>query len=213
MSSMPTSTKRYTSRGRSSLDRRGCGLNGLCLPPVSLTITTSEDIHLLPIVHDISDVAQFLYGRDNARSLLRKDFEHSKFTDSLLILNLFVRHNINLSTHRTTINDARARFLYHLAHGRKIDLGSYIYTQTNNLGFQKDKRHTTIFSTLISSICDVAGVQISLAEPVVKPKGPINRFALENEQRHTTQAARVAPTVENHPQEGHAATPQSVAPL
>ncbi|KAL2542659.1 Uncharacterized protein Adt_03637 [Abeliophyllum distichum] len=93
----------------------------------------------------------------------------------MLILNLFVSHIIDLSTHCTTINDASARFLYHLIHGRKIDLESYIYTLISTLGFQTGKRHTTIFPSLISGSCEEAGVQISAAELAIKCKGPINR--------------------------------------
>ncbi|KAL2506052.1 Uncharacterized protein Adt_21673 [Abeliophyllum distichum] len=129
----------------------------------------------------MDEVTQFLYGREDAWPLLGRNFEHRKLTDSLLILNLFVSHNIDLSTHSTIINEVRAQFLYHLAHGRKINLGSYIYTLISTLGFQTNKRHTDIFPALISSICEEAGVQISIAELVVKSKGPINCFALENE--------------------------------
>ncbi|KAL2486470.1 Uncharacterized protein Adt_31226 [Abeliophyllum distichum] len=119
---------------------------------------TSKDIHPLPIIQDMGEVVQFLYGRDNAWPLPGRDFEHSKLIDSLLILNLFVSHNIDPSTHHTTINDAKAQFIYHLAHGKKIDLESYIYTLISTLGFQTDKRHTAIFPALISDICKEAGV-------------------------------------------------------
>ncbi|KAL2480027.1 hypothetical protein Adt_32993 [Abeliophyllum distichum] len=108
---------------------------------------------------------------------------------------------------RTTINDANARFLYDLAHGRKIDMGSYIYTLIITLGFQTYKRHTAIFPALISRICEEAEVQISTAELVVKSNGPINRFALENVRRHTPQASRTAPATEKQPQEEHPAAP------
>ncbi|KAL2474685.1 Uncharacterized protein Adt_35421 [Abeliophyllum distichum] len=96
---------------------------------------TSDDVPPLPTIHDMGEVDQFLYDRDDAWLLLGKDFGHSKLTDSLLILNLFVSHNIDLTTHRTTINDAKAQFLYHLAYERKLDLESYIYTLISNLGF------------------------------------------------------------------------------
>ncbi|KAL2490703.1 Uncharacterized protein Adt_26331 [Abeliophyllum distichum] len=98
--------------------------------------------------------------------------------------------------HRTTINDARAQILYHLTHGRKIDLRSYIYTQMCTLGFQTDKKNTTIFISLISGICKEARVQISVVEPVMKAKGPINLCALKNARRHTTQVVEAAPAAE-----------------
>ncbi|KAL2531626.1 Envelope-like protein [Abeliophyllum distichum] len=129
---------------------------------------TTDDIHPLPSIQDMGEVARFLYGRDDAWPLPGRDFEHSKLTDSLLILNVFVSHNIDPTRHRTTINDARARLLYHLAHERKIDLGNYIYTLISMLGFQTDKRHTAIFPALISGVCEAAGVQISPAEPEMK---------------------------------------------
>ncbi|KAL2518236.1 Envelope-like protein [Abeliophyllum distichum] len=142
---------------------------------------TTDDVHSL-----LGKVARFLYGRDDAWPLPGKDFEHIKLTDSLLMLNFFVSHNIDPTTHRTTINDARARLLYHLTHGRKIDLENYIYTLISMLGFQTDKRHTAIIPALISGIYKEAGVQILPAEPVLKAKGPINRHALENAGRYTT---------------------------
>ncbi|KAL2517357.1 Uncharacterized protein Adt_13604 [Abeliophyllum distichum] len=149
---------------------------------------TTDDVHLLPTIQDMGEVARFLYDRDDAWPLTRRDFEHSKLTYSLLILNLFVSHNIDPTTHRTTINDVRARLLYHLAHGRKIDLENYIYTLISMLGFQTDKRYTAIFPALISGICKEAGVHILPAEPVLKAKEPINCHAFENARGHTTQA-------------------------
>ncbi|KAL2466486.1 Uncharacterized protein Adt_42337 [Abeliophyllum distichum] len=131
---------------------------------------TTNDIHPLPSIQDMGEVAQFLYGRDDAWPLPGRDFEHIKLTDSLPILNVFVSHNIDPTRHRTTINDARTRLLYHLAHERKMDLENYIYTLISMLSFQTDKRHTTIFPALISGICKAAGVQISPAEPVLKAK-------------------------------------------
>ncbi|KAL2517934.1 Uncharacterized protein Adt_14181 [Abeliophyllum distichum] len=164
---------------------------------------TTEDVHQLPTVYGMSEVARFLYGQDNAWPLPRRTLSTISLKDFLLILNLFVSHNIDLSTHRTTINKARTRFLYHLAHERKINLESYIYTLITNLCFQTDKRHTSIFSALISGICEAERVQISTAELVVKLNRPINRFALENARRHTAQVARTATAVEDQPQEGH----------
>ncbi|KAL2512877.1 hypothetical protein Adt_18477 [Abeliophyllum distichum] len=111
------------------------------------------------------------------------------------------------------MNEARARFLYHLAHRRKIDLKSYIYTLINNLGFQMDKSHTAIFSALVSDICEAERVPISSAELVMKSKGPINCFAIENAQRHTAQAARVVQAAEDQLQEGHPVVYQHVTPL
>ncbi|KAL2466293.1 Uncharacterized protein Adt_42144 [Abeliophyllum distichum] len=136
---------------------------------------TSKDIHPLPTIQDMGEVAKFLYGRDDVWPLPRRNFEHSKLANFLLILNLFVSHNIDPSTHHTAINDARALFLYHLAHERKKDLESYIYTLISTLGFQTDKRHTAIFPSLISGICEKAGIQIYAVEPLIKSKGPINR--------------------------------------
>ncbi|KAL2498089.1 Uncharacterized protein Adt_23639 [Abeliophyllum distichum] len=105
----------------------------------------------------MGEVAQFIYGQDNAWPLPWRDFEHSKLTDSLFNLNVFVSHNIDLTRHRTTINDARSRLLYHLTHGKKMDLENYIYTLIRMLGFQTNKRYIAIFPTLISGICEAAG--------------------------------------------------------
>ncbi|KAL2517764.1 Uncharacterized protein Adt_14011 [Abeliophyllum distichum] len=141
------------------------------------------------------------YGQTWVGPLPGRDFEHIKLTDSLLILNVFVSHNIDPTRHRTTINDARARLLYHLAHGRKMDLENYIYTLISMLGFQTDKRHAAIFPALISGICEAAGVHISPAEPVMKTKGPINRFDLENARRHTARPVGAVPDAQDQPPE------------
>ncbi|KAL2541597.1 hypothetical protein Adt_02575 [Abeliophyllum distichum] len=91
----------------------------------------------------MGEVARFLYGQDDAWPLPGRDFEHNKLTDSLLILNVFVSHNIDPTRHRTMINDARARLLYHLAHERKMDLGNYIYTLISMLFvLENARRHT-----------------------------------------------------------------------
>ncbi|KAL2457312.1 Uncharacterized protein Adt_46422 [Abeliophyllum distichum] len=79
---------------------------------------TTDDIHPLSSIQDLGEVVQFLYGRDDACPLPGRDFKHSKLIDSLLILNVFLSHNIDPIRHRTTINDARTQLLYHLAHGR-----------------------------------------------------------------------------------------------
>ncbi|KAL2517794.1 hypothetical protein Adt_14041 [Abeliophyllum distichum] len=113
----------------------------------------------------MGEVAQFLYGRDDAWPLPGRDFEHSKLTDSLLILNVFT-----------------------------------------------DKRHTAIFPALISGICEAAGVKISPAEPVMKAKGPINRFALENGRRHTARPVGAVPDAQDQPPEQQPAVPQPAAP-
>ncbi|KAL2532741.1 Uncharacterized protein Adt_06092 [Abeliophyllum distichum] len=69
---------------------------------------TTKDIYSLPSIQDMGEVAGFLYGQDDAWPLLGRDFKHIKLTDSILILNVFVSYNIDLTSHRTTINDARA---------------------------------------------------------------------------------------------------------
>ncbi|KAL2518520.1 Uncharacterized protein Adt_14767 [Abeliophyllum distichum] len=173
---------------------------------------TTDDIHPLPLIQDMGEVVRFLYGRDDAWPLPGRDFKHSKLTDFLLILNVFVSHNIDPTRHHTTINDARVRLLYHLAHGRKMDLGNYIYTLISMLGFQTDKRHTAIFPALISGIREAAGVQILPVEPVLKAKGPINRYALKNARRHIARAVGAVPIPKEQPQEDHAAAPQPFAP-
>ncbi|KAL2542716.1 Uncharacterized protein Adt_03694 [Abeliophyllum distichum] len=141
----------------------------------------------------MGEVAQFLYGRDDAWPLSRRDFEHIKLTDFILILNVFVTHNIDPTTHRTTINDARARLLYHLAYGKKMDLENYIYTLIRMLGFQTDERYTAIFPALISGICEKVGIQILPVEPILKAKRPIHCYALENVRRHTARAVGTVP--------------------
>ncbi|KAL2474849.1 Uncharacterized protein Adt_35585 [Abeliophyllum distichum] len=156
---------------------------------------------------DMGEVARFLYRQDDAWPLPGRDFKHYKLTDSLLMVNVFVRYIIDPSTHRTTINNVRAPFLYHLAHRRKINLESYIYTLISTLGFQTDKRHTANFPSLINGIYEKAGVQISAAEPVIKSKRPINRYALKNEKRQPARAVEVLSAIVEQPQEEQLVTP------
>ncbi|KAL2454806.1 hypothetical protein Adt_47693 [Abeliophyllum distichum] len=93
-----------------------------------------------------------------------------------------------------------------------MDLENYIYTLISMLGFQIDNRHTTIFPALISGIYEATGVQISPVEPVLKAKGPINRYALENARRHTVRAVGAVPDAQDQPPEAHATASQPVAP-
>ncbi|KAL2453132.1 hypothetical protein Adt_49368 [Abeliophyllum distichum] len=94
---------------------------------------TTDDIHLCPLFKIWVEVAQFLYGRDDAWPLPERDFEHSKLTDSLIILNVFVNHNIDPPGTVLRNMMLGTRLLYHLAHGRKMDLGN-IYTLISMLG-------------------------------------------------------------------------------
>ncbi|KAL2505438.1 Uncharacterized protein Adt_21059 [Abeliophyllum distichum] len=128
-----------------------------------------HNIYPLPTEFDMGDVAKFLYGRDDAWPLSIRDFENNKLNDSLLILNLFVSHNIDPSGHRMTFSDAKAWFFLHLAHEKKIYLESHIYTLICNLGCKCDKHYTAIFPGLIGSIFATAGVHITFDEISVKP--------------------------------------------
>ncbi|KAL2526884.1 hypothetical protein Adt_11938 [Abeliophyllum distichum] len=144
---------------------------------------TTEDIHPLSSIQDMGEVARFLYGRDDAWPLPGRDFEHSKLIDPLLILNVFEDGFGELYLHPDQ----------HVVLPNKQEAYSHL-------------------PSLISSICVEAGIQILLAKPVLKAKGPINRYAFENARRHT-RAMGAVPAPEEKPQEDHAAAPQPAAPL
>ncbi|KAL2491720.1 Uncharacterized protein Adt_27348 [Abeliophyllum distichum] len=61
-------------------------------------------------------------------------------------------------------------------------------------------------------LCPLFKIWILPAEPVIKAKGPINRFALENARRHTARAVGAVPDAQDQPPEEHAAAPQPAAP-
>ncbi|KAL2532413.1 Envelope-like protein [Abeliophyllum distichum] len=88
---------------------------------------TTNDIEHFPADFDMTQVTQFLYGREDAWPLAGPKFLHNQLTESLRIFHIFVCYNIDLTSHRTDFKESRAQFLYHLACGYRIDLGDHIF--------------------------------------------------------------------------------------
>lgn len=92
-------------------------------------------------------------------------------------------HNTEPTSHCTTFTNPKVGFLYHLVRGHEIDLATFIYDQIHTLGMWGDRHSVLIFSSLISGICQAAGVPIPSGEVTEKPSIPIRRTTLEAQDR------------------------------
>lgn len=129
------------------------------------------------------EVAEVLFGRENAWPLRTADWYQIDLTPSITILWLFICHNIELISHQTIFTDQKAGFIYHLVRGNKIDLATYIYNHIHVIGAWGDRHTSLIFPSLISGICRVAGIQVQLGEVPEKPSPFIKRLTLEAQDR------------------------------
>ncbi|XP_022855963.1 uncharacterized protein LOC111377136 [Olea europaea var. sylvestris] len=68
-------------------------------------------------------------GSDHLHQTWVRDWYQIDLTPSIAILWLFICHNIEPISHRTIFTNQKARFIYHLVRGNKIDLATYIYNQ------------------------------------------------------------------------------------
>ncbi|KAL2517336.1 Uncharacterized protein Adt_13583 [Abeliophyllum distichum] len=91
------------------------------------------DFEPIPANFDMTQVAQFLYGRADAWPLASPKFLHNQLTESLRIFHIFVCHNIDPTSHRTDFKESRAQFLYHLASGHRIDLGEQLSSSHHSM--------------------------------------------------------------------------------
>ncbi|KAL2479466.1 Uncharacterized protein Adt_32432 [Abeliophyllum distichum] len=87
---------------------------------------------------DMQSVTRFLYGRENAWPLATSHFKHDELTQEIRALHIFVCTNINPTTQRTKFIEEMARLLYHLARGRKMDLGTHIFDFFQDLATSVD---------------------------------------------------------------------------
>ncbi|KAL2492465.1 Uncharacterized protein Adt_28093 [Abeliophyllum distichum] len=87
----------------------------------------------IPTEEDMQSVIRFIYGRENAWPLATSHFKHDELTREIRALHIFVCTNINPTTQRTKFIGERARLLYHLARGRKMDLGTHIFDYVRDL--------------------------------------------------------------------------------
>jgi hypothetical protein len=144
---------------------------------------TWADITPIPGDFHWETVAEVLLGRANAWPLPDPIWKQIELTPSIGILWLFLCHNVEPTTHRTTFTDPTAGLLYHLVRGHKIDLASFIYDQIHSHGISADRHRSLIFPSLISGICQQAGVTIPSGELPERASPFIKLTTLESQDR------------------------------
>ncbi|KAL2466784.1 Uncharacterized protein Adt_28180 [Abeliophyllum distichum] len=138
------------------------------------------DFEPIPADFDMTQVAQFLYGRADAWPLAGPKFLHNQLTESLRIFHIFVCHNIDPTSHRTDFKESRAQFLYHLASGHRIDLGEHIFRFIVELASQYASGRSPMFPCLISALCLAGGVPLLPHEEPENHEPPITKRTLGN---------------------------------
>ncbi|KAL2465611.1 JmjC domain-containing protein [Abeliophyllum distichum] len=138
------------------------------------------DFEPIPADFDMTQVAQFLYGRADAWPLAGPKFLHNQLTESLRIFHIFVCHNIDPTSHRTDFKESRAQFLYHLASGHRIDLGEHIFRFIVDLASQYASGRSPMFPCLISALCLAGGVPLLPHEEPENHEPPITKRTLGN---------------------------------
>lgn len=78
---------------------------------------TWDNISQIPIDFPWPEVVEVLLGREAAWPLQTEEWYQIELTPSIAILWLFICHNIEPTSHRSTFPDPRAGLLYHLAKG------------------------------------------------------------------------------------------------
>ncbi|KAL2497431.1 Uncharacterized protein Adt_22981 [Abeliophyllum distichum] len=135
----------------------------------------------MPTEEDMQSVTRFLYGRENVWPLATSQFKHDELTREIRALHIFVCTNINPTTQRTKFIRERARLLYHLARGSKMDLGTYIFDFVRDLATSvaSNSQHSIMFPCLISGICLEAGVLLLPFETLLKSLSPIRQLTIQ----------------------------------
>ncbi|KAL2474256.1 Envelope-like protein [Abeliophyllum distichum] len=136
----------------------------------------------MPTEEDMQSVTRFLYGRENAWPLATSHFKHDELTQEIRALHIFVCTNINPTTQRTRFIGERARLLYHLARGRKMDLGTHIFDFVRDLATSVDSnsQRSIMFPCLISGFCLEASVPLLPFEEADTPKVPPTHKTVDN---------------------------------
>ncbi|KAL2492598.1 Envelope-like protein [Abeliophyllum distichum] len=155
----------------------------------------------MPTEEDIQSVARFLYGRENAWPLATSHFKHDELTREIRALHIFVCTNINPTTQCTRFIGERARLLYHLARGRKMDLGTHIFDFVRELATSIDSnsQRSIMFPCLISGMCLEAGVPLLPFEKADTPEVLLTHKTIDNSHarmRAREIRARRAPAVQ-----------------
>ncbi|KAL2497811.1 Uncharacterized protein Adt_23361 [Abeliophyllum distichum] len=138
----------------------------------------------MPTEEHMQSVTRFLYGRENAWPLATSHFKHDKLTRKIRALQIFVCTNINPTTQRTKFIGERGRLLYHLAWGRKMDLGTHIFDFVQDLATLVDSnsQRSIMFPCLISRICLEASVPLLPFEEADTPEVPLTQKTIDNSE-------------------------------
>ncbi|KAL2486942.1 JmjC domain-containing protein [Abeliophyllum distichum] len=169
-----------------------------------------------PYELDMTLVARYLYGQDDAWLLATPRFMHDQLTRELRVLHIFVSSNINPTRQRTRFTEHRAVLLHHLARLRKIDLGAHIFEFIRELATAVDSQRTIHFSCLISGLCLTQDVSLFPTKEADPPAPLLNAHSVENsETKIAAKGGRVhaAPAMnagEDYPDD--AALAQPLAP-
>lgn len=142
-----------------------------------------ENVVPIPTEFNWPEVAEVLLEREHAWPLATAEWHQIELTPSIVILWLFMCHNIKPTSHRTTFPDQIVGFIYHLVRDCKIDLATLIYNQIQTLVTWRDRRTTLVFPSLISDICRAAGVTILPEEVPEKPSLLIKRTTFGAQER------------------------------
>lgn len=130
-----------------------------------------------------NEVADVLLGFENAWPLQTVEWHQIELTPSIAIIWLFMCHNVESNTHRTTFTNPMTGFINHLVRRQKIDLATFIYNQMHTMGTQENKRCPLIFSSSVDDICKAVGVTILSGEAPEKSNPFIKRTTLEAQDR------------------------------
>ncbi|KAL2532551.1 Uncharacterized protein Adt_05902 [Abeliophyllum distichum] len=142
------------------------------------------EIDHMPTEEDMQLVTRFLYGRENAWSLATSYFKHDELTREIRTLLIFVCTNINPTIQRMKFIGEKARLLYHLAWGRKMDLGTHIFDFVQELAKSIDSNSqlSIMFPCLISGICLEPGVLLLPFEESDTPEAPLIHKTIDNSE-------------------------------
>ncbi|KAL2465612.1 KRAB-A domain-containing protein 2-like [Abeliophyllum distichum] len=109
---------------------------------------------------------------------------HWHKTWEIRALHIFVCTNINPTTQRTKFIGERARLLYHLARGRKMDLGTHIFDFVRDLATSVDSNSqcSIMFPCLLSGICLEVGISLLPFEEANIPEAPLTYKTTDNSE-------------------------------
>lgn len=104
-----------------------------------------------------------------------EEFEYNKLPRSFQMLMKFICHSMEPTLHMSTFNFAKAKLLFHLAWGLKIDLETFIHNQIVEFSSAPQLNQNMIFPSLICCICLSTRVWLLPVEQPTPPNDAVNR--------------------------------------